>query len=491
MFTHHPSRHFLPWSRRVPAWLIAAGFLCAFLVSALDASAQGTISLAWDQNPEHDIAGYIVEYGESQGEYPSADDVGLRFAHDLTGLTPGGTYYIVVRAYNDSGLQSPRSTEVVGTASGALLPPPDGSGSGEDPPDGSGSGEGSSSYALTITRAGAGSGSVTSSPSGINCGGDCSESYSGGVVVTLTAVPDGDSTFTGWNGDVDCADGTVTMDADRTCMASFSVETNPGEDPEGYVLTITKSGTGSGTVTTSPAGIDCGGDCSEAYADGTGVTLTALPAADSSFAGWSGWKCADAHVTMRSDRTCTASFAAVDGAPTVNRWATSSVAYYINPANEDVSEADAEAAVQVGASAWGEQSSADIALSYAGLTSATSVGNDSVNNVLFRPDTNGDAVASAYLWVDGNGTIVDADASPISWTATVQSSTPTSGRQRSLLCRGVGVLWRSVYRGRFRARVWARARACPLFKPSRHDVWFAFGVLDGAADTERERHRGS
>ena len=129
MFTHYPSRHFLPWSRRVPAWLIAVGFLCAFLASALDASAQGTISLAWDQNPEYDIAGYIVEYGENQGEYPSADDVGLRFGHDLTGLTPGGTYYVVVLAYNDSGMQSPRSAEVVGTASGALVPPPDGSGS--------------------------------------------------------------------------------------------------------------------------------------------------------------------------------------------------------------------------------------------------------------------------------------------------------------------------------------------------------------------------
>ena len=455
MFAHYPSRHFLPWSRRVPAWLIAVGFLCAFLASAPDASAQGTISLAWDQNPEHDIAGYIVEYGENQGEYQSADDVGLRFGHDLTGLTPGGTYYVVVRAYNDSGLQSPRSAEVVSTASGALLPPPDGSGSGEDPsdgsgsgedppdgsgsgedppdgsgsgedpPGGSGSGEDSSSYALTITRAGAGTGSVTSSPSGINCGSDCSESYGGGVVVTLTAVPDEGSTFTGWNGDIDCADGTVTMDTDRGCLASFAAETNPGEDPEGYVLTITKSGIGSGTVTTSPAGIDCGSDCSEAYANGTAVHLTALPAADSSFAGWSGSGCGDAYLEMYSDRSCTASFTAVGGAPTVNGWATGSVEYYINPANEDVPEADAAAAVQVGASAWGEQSSADIALSYAGLTSATNVGLDSVNRVLFRPDANGDAVASVYLWVDNDGMIVDADI--VFWDDSVPFYIGTSG----------------------------------------------------------------
>ena len=270
---------------------------------------------------------------------------------------------------------------------------------------------------------------MTSSPSGINCDSDCSENYAGGVVVTLMAVPDGTSTFTGWNGDIDCADGTVTMDSDRGCMASFAVETNPGEDPAGPMLTITKIGTGSGIVTTSPAGIDCGSDCSEAYADGTVVTITALPAADSSFAGWSGsGDCQDGEITMTADRSCKASFAEVDGEPTVNRWATSSVEYYINPANEDVPEADAVDAVQVGASAWGEQSSADITLSYAGLTSATSVGFDSVNNVLFRPDANGEAVASAYLWLDDNGTIVDADI--VFWDGGIRFFTGVEGCSR-------------------------------------------------------------
>jgi hypothetical protein len=53
-------------------------------------------------------------------------------------------------------------------------------------------------------------------------------------------------------------------------------------------LTVTTTGTGAGTVTSSPAGIDCGVDCSEAYTTGTVVTLTATPGGSSTFTGWSG-----------------------------------------------------------------------------------------------------------------------------------------------------------------------------------------------------------
>lgn len=56
----------------------------------------------------------------------------------------------------------------------------------------------------------------------------------------------------------------------------------------GYLLTVGKSGSGSGTVTSSPAGINCGSDCSGSYSSGTSVTLTATPSTGSTFAGWSG-----------------------------------------------------------------------------------------------------------------------------------------------------------------------------------------------------------
>ena len=54
-------------------------------------------------------------------------------------------------------------------------------------------------YTLTVTKAGTGTGTVTSSPAGINCGSDCSETYNAGTSVTLTASPATSSTFTGWS----------------------------------------------------------------------------------------------------------------------------------------------------------------------------------------------------------------------------------------------------------------------------------------------------
>ncbi len=78
-----------------------------------------------------------------------------------------------------------------------------------------------------------------------------------------------------------------------------------------HTLTVEKAGTGTGTVTSSPAGIDCGTDCAEAYGEGTVVTLTATPAADSVFAGWSGGECSgtgDCAVTINSDITVSAIF---------------------------------------------------------------------------------------------------------------------------------------------------------------------------------------
>ncbi|MDH4163772.1 MAG: FG-GAP-like repeat-containing protein [Nitrospirota bacterium] len=70
-----------------------------------------------------------------------------------------------------------------------------------------------------------GIGSVTSSPAGIDCGGDCSEVYAQGTVVTLTPLPgDVSMAFSGWTGDPDCSDGVVTMDGTTSCTATFTLK---------------------------------------------------------------------------------------------------------------------------------------------------------------------------------------------------------------------------------------------------------------------------
>jgi hypothetical protein len=75
----------------------------------------------------------------------------------------------------------------------------------------------------SITAAGAGNGSVMSSPAGVNCGTDCSEAYASGISLKLTATPAARSTFTGWTGDPARSDGSVTMNVSKTCTATFNL----------------------------------------------------------------------------------------------------------------------------------------------------------------------------------------------------------------------------------------------------------------------------
>jgi endo-1,4-beta-xylanase len=87
-------------------------------------------------------------------------------------------------------------------------------------------------------------------------------------------------------------------------------------------LTVTKSGSGSGTVTSAPAGINCGSTCSAGFASGTSVTLTATPAGGSTFAGWSG-SCSGTGtctLSMTAARSVTATFngAVVAGTVSIN-----------------------------------------------------------------------------------------------------------------------------------------------------------------------------
>lgn len=132
---------------------------------------------------------------------------------------------------------------------------------------------------LTVSRTGTGVGTVTSAGGEIQCGATCSATVAPGTSLVLTATPDSTSTFVGWSGACSgTAPCTVSIDAATTVSAEF---VRNG-------LTIVAAGTGVGRVLSTPDGIDCGADCSEVYPNDSMVTLTAQPAAGSSFTGWAG-----------------------------------------------------------------------------------------------------------------------------------------------------------------------------------------------------------
>ena len=56
-------------------------------------------------------------------------------------------------------------------------------------------------------------------------------------------------------------------------------------------LTVSKTGVGTGTVTSDPPGIDCGEDCGELFPKDTLVTLSATADSGTEFGGWSGGGC--------------------------------------------------------------------------------------------------------------------------------------------------------------------------------------------------------
>lgn len=136
-------------------------------------------------------------------------------------------------------------------------------------------------YQLTVSKSG--NGTVVSAPDGINCGTNCSASFTNGTSVTLSATPADGNRFSGWSG---ACTGTgacvVTMDSAKSVTASFV----NSQTPTTFNLNISKSG--AGTVVSTPAGIDCGLTCSAGFESDSSVSLTATPAEGYRFSGWSG-----------------------------------------------------------------------------------------------------------------------------------------------------------------------------------------------------------
>ncbi len=240
------------------------------------------INLSWTDSVNE--TSYMIERKTgAAGTYAQIATVGANLtSYADTGLTPNTSYFYRVRAHNGSGYSAYSNA----------------------------------AYATTLcnltavkSASGTGTGIVTSSPAGINCGSDCTEQYLPGTQVTLTATATSDSYFAGWSGG-GCS-GTTTTCSVTMNSADITVTATFNKRP---LLTVTKNvtGNGTGTVTSSPAGINCGSDCTEQYLPGTQVILTATATSDSYFAGWSGGGCSGTTticvVTMNLDGSVTAKF---------------------------------------------------------------------------------------------------------------------------------------------------------------------------------------
>lgn len=133
--------------------------------------------------------------------------------------------------------------------------------------------------------------------------GDGTSTSTSSPTTTHTYVASGAHTVT-----LTAADAYASDNGGRTGLAESTVNVAAVN----HALTVSRLGTGKGSVGSNPSGIDCGSSCSHSYAYGTQVTLTATPSSGSTFAGWSG-ACSGKSactVTLSNDQSVKATFTA-------------------------------------------------------------------------------------------------------------------------------------------------------------------------------------
>ncbi len=118
---HHPDSKTNPNSLQWTALIHArfrlgrhAGSLLLWLLLAVvpTAFADQSVTLAWDPNPEPDVSGYLVYFGNASRDYPWHTNVGNVTTATVYGLQEGLTYYFAITATNTAGLESDYSNEV-------------------------------------------------------------------------------------------------------------------------------------------------------------------------------------------------------------------------------------------------------------------------------------------------------------------------------------------------------------------------------------------
>lgn len=157
-------------------------------------------------------------------------------------------------------------------------------------------------FSLEISKVGTGSGRVTGTPEGVDCGDDCVGIFPYNTPVILTVEEDEGSTFDGWSGKCKGRSRTCTVKMTKASAATAKFA-------RVYELSVAVAG--NGTVTSSPGGIICGADCKDLYKENTAVKLKAIAAVGSKSSGWEGCSTssgASCTVVMDGTKNVTASF---------------------------------------------------------------------------------------------------------------------------------------------------------------------------------------
>jgi Divergent InlB B-repeat domain len=230
------------------------------------------LSLSWTDNSGGQ-AGFVIQRGTStSGPYAEIAQVSLGVtSYSDTAVSFGATYCYRVAAVA-GGLVSDFSNLACASPSGVSP---------------------SSMFNVAASKTGTGTGLVSSSPAGIDCGTTCSYTYLAGTVVTVATTPSSGSMFRGWsgggcNGTSPC---TLAGNGSVTVTATFDTTPTPTPTPTSPSYTLAVITKGPGTISSSSGGISCGSVCSAAYASGTVVTLTATPGNNARFGGWYGGGC--------------------------------------------------------------------------------------------------------------------------------------------------------------------------------------------------------
>ena len=315
-------------------WLLSFGLALGAVLVAPSPGSAGVLDASWtapttntDGSPLIHLASYRVYYGASAPPCPggtfvqvpsstSTPSANQTVTSRLTGLTAGTLYNVSLTAVDSAGRESACSTGASAVAQVDFAVAPTATVNFGNVNIGSVLDQ---VFTVQNTRGGTVTGTASvSAPFSIVSGSPFTLVGAGATqTVTVRFAPTTSvlaSTNVSFSADGDTRSSLVTgTGVSTTSTSTLTVaSTGAGSGTTSIsTLAVSSTGAGSGTVTSSPAGISCGATCSASFTNGAAVTLTAVPAAGSTFTGWSGNGCSGTGtctVTVNTATSVTATF---------------------------------------------------------------------------------------------------------------------------------------------------------------------------------------